>query len=128
MSATTITGIMRRKVEITSQGQTLSNFIGQHDKLLSAMAVLSGLVAFSKEFTPEWLGATIAFFFIGGLVLVAWELKGRFPQQMTWDLFLFRYVILWGMGGIITYWLYAYRIFWDIALWAPLTVIVFLLV
>lgn len=119
---------MRKKIEISSNGLTLSSFIEQNDKLLSALAVFSGLVAFSKEFTPQWLGASIAFFFLGGLVLVAWELRGKFPQQVTWSLFLFRYVILWGMGGIIIYWLYTYRIFWDITLWIPLTIIIYLLV
>jgi hypothetical protein len=119
---------MKRKIEITSNGLPLSAFIEQNDKLLSALAVFSGLVAFSKEFTPSWLGAAIAFCFLGGLVLVAWELRGKFPQQVTWSLFLFRYVILWGMGGITIYWLYTYRIFWDITLWIPLTIIIYLLV
>lgn len=101
----------------------LGIFIEQNDKLLSALAVFSGLVAFSKEFQPEWLGAAIAFIFIAGLVLVAWELRGRFPEKMAWPLYLFRYVILWGLGGILIYWVYTYRIFWDMALWLPMIVI-----
>lgn len=71
----------RKKVELSSQGMALGIFIEQNDKLLSALAVFSGLVAFSKEFQPEWLGAAIAFIFIAGLVLVAWELRGRFPEE-----------------------------------------------
>jgi hypothetical protein len=49
----------------------------------------------------------------------------RFPELVTWRLFLFRYILLWSLEAIIFCWLYEYRAFWDMALFIPATFIAY---
>lgn len=44
---------------------------------------------------------------------------------MSVRLSLFRYVFLWGGLGIVMYWIYEFRGFWEFLLWVPVSLAVF---
>jgi len=116
---------MSRNIQINEAGVSLESFIKDNEALLSALAVIAALFVFSKDLSPSYAAGTILFFLTGGIVLLWLEIWFKFPEQVTWRLFLFRYVMLWSVIGIIYCWLYQYRAFWDIALFIPMTIIAY---
>ena len=113
---------MRKNVQINYQGVSLEGFIKDNEALLTALAVISALIVFSKDLKPTFAGGAVSFLLVGGIVLLWHEMWQKFPEQVTWRLFTFRYVLLWILIGIIFCWLYEYRAVWDIALFIPVTI------
>jgi hypothetical protein len=105
---------------------SLSDFIGDNDKLLSALAAFVALIAFTQGFRPEFVAGFLSFVLIAGIVLIGIEIWRRLPDDrlMSWRLFLFRYVLYWSLAGVIFYWLLNYRVFWDVFLYWPVMILV----
>ncbi len=101
---------------------SLKKFIEENHILLSALAVFAALSAFLSRLTINWLNGVLSFVFIGGLIIIFFEIRSRFPKdnEMSLRLFLFRYVIVLGLGGVLLYWLLAFRTFWNVFLAIPL--------
>ena len=113
---------MSKNVQINKDGITLETFIRDNEVLLSSMAVIATIIFFTKDLLPHFVATTISFLLIGGLILLCLEIWFKFPELVTWRLFLFRYVLLWFIVGIIFSWLYQYRTFWNIFLFIPATI------
>ena len=115
---------MRKNVQIDDiQGITLDGFIKNNEPILSALAVISALIVFSKDLTPSFAAGVVSFLLVGGIVLLWLEMWNKFPELVHWRLFIFRYILLWTLIAILFSWLYEYRAFWDMFLFFPLWVI-----
>lgn len=88
------------------------------------MAVLMALATFSTNLPIHWLGSTLSFLSIAGVVTVWFELNSQIPKKTSLRLFLFRYVLLWGLTGLVIYWLLAYRAFWNAFLFVPFFIVI----
>jgi len=106
------------KKEIT----TLDDFVKNNNHLLSAMAVLAALFAFVGKYPINWLNSILSFLFIGGIIIILYEINSKMPKEKerSLRLTLFQPVILVGMWTTIIYWLLLYRTFWNTFLWFPL--------
>ena len=102
---------------------TLSQFIGENDKLLAALGIFSGLVVISQglEKTIRYVPSFLAFLFVG-LTVVTWmELNARFPKgkkvnAVTLYLYIFRMLLEFALAGIVLYWLVWFYDTWPIIL------------
>jgi hypothetical protein len=79
---------------------TLEHFISQNDKLLAAMAVLTGLAAFTKDL--QVVGGYLSFVFIALTILVWFELLSKF-----W----FENLLSIGILGLAAYWIVGVLLF-----------------
>lgn len=109
-------------------GETLEQFIKGGESLLTALAVLVALTAFVQDLKPKGLTDVLVFLIIGAIVLIWLEIWEKLPEHQEWKLFLFRYFLLFGIAGIIIYWLYEYRLFWNIFLFIPYTIIAYYII
>ena len=114
--------------ELAHDGSKLEHFLKDSQVLLASLAVLAALLAFANNLKPTWIGETMSFFLVGGLILIWLEIWSKLPPKMHWRLFLFRYVLLWGVALVVFYWIYEYRLFWDIFLFVPTTIVVMALI
>jgi hypothetical protein len=114
---------MRKTPELDRDGMSLEDFLVSNQVSLACMAVFAALLAFSGDLKPALLGGALSFILIGGLVLIWFEVWYKLPQKLGLRLFLFRYILLWGIAIILLYWVYEYRLIWDMALFVPYTII-----
>ncbi len=118
---------MSKNVQIDNiTGKTLKEFIRNNEVLLSSIAVVATLIFFSRDLTPHFIAELISFLLIGGMILLWLEIWSKFPEQVQWRLFLFRYVLLWSVAGVIFSWVYEYRTFWDMFLFIPISIIIYI--
>jgi hypothetical protein len=81
---------------------TLEGFIKEHDKLLAAMAILSGLAAFMKDL--QVVGGYLSFVFTALTVLVWFELLTKFPKHTgTSRLVWFENLLTISVLGLVIY-------------------------
>ncbi len=117
---------MRKDVQINKEGITLEEFIKNNEALLSSMAVFATIIFFSKDLSPHFIATILSFLIMGGLILISLEIWFKFPEQVTWRLFCFRYVLLWSIVGIIFSWVYEYRAIWNMFLFVPISIVFYL--
>ncbi len=101
-------------------GMTLKEFIEKNHILLSTVAVFATIVALLSNLPIRWMGTLLSFIFIAGIVIVWHEIQTQLPKKMGPKLFLFRYVLLWGLWGFIFYWLLEFREIWHVFLFVLL--------
>jgi len=100
---------------------SLEEFIKESHILLSALAVFATLTALLSKLSISWLSTFLSFLSIGGLILIWLEIRSKIPKEnISIRLLLFRYVLLWGLGGIGAYWLLVFRDIWKVSLFIPL--------
>jgi len=100
---------------------SLEKFIKDNNVLLSALAVFASLTALLSKLSISWLSTFLSFLSIGGLILIWLEIRSKIPKDnISIRLLFFRYVLLWGLGGIGLYWLLAFRDIWKVGLFVPL--------
>ncbi len=117
---------MRKEIRLNNKsGTSLKAFIENNEVLLTSIAVIGALIVYSKDLIPLRIANSVSFLLTGGIVIVWFEIYFSFPQEVKVRLFLFRYVLLWTIMGIIFCWLYEYRAFWDIFLFIPTSIIIF---
>lgn len=114
-------------IDIDNKRISLEEFIKQNEVLLSAFGVFAALIVLSKSLSNEWFSFFFSFVWIGGLIIVWFEIWSKLPKEnkMGLRLFLFRYILLWGGIGLVVYWLFEFRYIWDVALFFPATIIIF---
>lgn len=108
---------------------SLKEFIGDNSVLFSALAVFAGLSAFLTRLPINWLNGVLSFAFFTGMLIIIYEIYSNFPKdqnKISPRLFLFYYVVLTGLWGILIYWLLEFRSFWRIFLAFPLFIFLFL--
>lgn len=108
---------------MTRDGMSLKEFIEKNHSLLSAMAIFATITALLDNLPVRWIGIVLSFISIAGLVVIWHELKAQLPKTMSPKLFIFRYVLLWGFGALVFYWLLVFREIWHFFLFAPLTIL-----
>ncbi len=117
---------MSKNIQINNKtGKTLEEFITNNEVLLSSTAVMATLIFFSRDLSPHFIAELISFLLVGGIILLWLEIWFKFPEQVQWRLFLFRYVLLWSVAGVIFSWVYEYRAIWDMCLFIPVSIIFF---
>jgi hypothetical protein len=100
---------------------SLKQFIIDNHILLSALAVFATLSALLSKLSISWLSTFLSFVSIAGLILIWLEVQSQLPKErLSLKLLLFRYVMIWGLGGLILYWLLAFRDIWKVSLFIPL--------
>jgi len=102
---------------------SLKEFIKENNALLSALAVFVAISAFLSRLPINWLNSALSFILFGGIVVILYEIQSYFPKdqnKMSLRLFLFNYVIIFGLWGILLYWLLTFRTFWKVFLFFPL--------
>lgn len=100
---------------------SLKQFIIENHILLSALAVFATLSALLSKLSISWLSTLLSFISIAGLILIWLEIQSQLPKEkISLKLLLFRYVMIWGLGGLILYWLLAFRDIWKVSLFVPL--------
>ena len=102
---------------------SLKEFIEANHILLSTLAVFATITAFITKLSIEWLATTLSFIFIIGMVIVWHEIHSHFPVKMSFKLWLFRYVLLFGFSGLALYSLLEFRQAWNILLFIPLSML-----
>lgn len=104
-------------------GVSLKEFIEKNHTLLSALAIFATVTALLSNLPIKWIGTVLSFISMAGLIMVWYELKAQLPERMSPKLFLFSYVLLWGFGVLVFYWLLEFREIWHLLLFAPLTIL-----
>lgn len=104
-------------------GMSVKEFIDKNQALLSALAIFATLATLLGSLPIKWMAAVFSFIAIAGMVIVWHEINAQLPEKMSLKLFLFRYVLLWGLGGLVFYWLLEFREIWHIFLFIPLAVV-----
>jgi len=99
---------------------TLKQFIDSNHNLLSALAIMAAVLAFISSMSIKWIGVALSFLLVGGMIFIWLELKQQMPEKKHWRLFLFHYVILWGLVAFILYWLLEYLVFWNEFIGVPI--------
>lgn len=97
-------------------GQSLESFIQGNNKLLSALGVFSALIVFSKDIEQSHilLSPFLLSILLAGLILVWLEIWQKLSGPLSFRLFLFRYVLLWGGALITLYWILESHYFVDV--------------
>lgn len=108
---------------MTRDGMSLKEFIEKNHTLLSALAIFATITALLGNLPIHWIGIILSFISITGLIVIWYELKTQLPEKMAPALFIFRYVLLWGFGMLIFYWLLEFREIWHLFLVIPLTIL-----
>jgi len=104
-------------------GMPLKEFIEKNHILLSAVAVFATITALLSNLPIKWVSTVLSFISIAGTVVIWHEVQTQLPKKMSPKLFLFRYVLLWGLGGLVFYWLLEFREIWHVFLFIPLTIV-----
>lgn len=101
---------------------SLKQFIEDNHILLSALAVFSSLSALLSRLSINWLNTFFSFISIAGMIIIWFEVQSRLPKEkeMSIRLLLFRYVLIFGLYGLMFYWLLAFRDLWKTFLFIPL--------
>lgn len=110
-------------MDIDRNGMTLKEFIEKNHVLLSAMAIFATIAALLGNLPIRWMSILLSFIAITGVVLIWHEVNSQLPEKMRPKLFLFRYVLLWGLGSLVFYWLLEFREIWHVFLFIPLFVL-----
>lgn len=105
---------------IDKTGKSLRDFIDENQNLLSAMAVLVAIASFVTNLPIHWLGSTLLFLTIAGIVTVWVELYILFPKTGSMRLMIFKNVLSFGLIGFVFYWFLAFGTFWNIFSFVPL--------
>lgn len=105
---------------------SLEEYINLNDKLLTTLGVFIGIVALTVD-SPNWALGVVSFVSIGGVILIGYELMRKLDKNLhpSLQLWLFRYIFLWGGIAFIIYWLYKFRPAWDVMLWLPAMLVIF---
>ena len=99
---------------------SLKEFIEENHILLSMVAVFATIIALINNLQIQWVSKSLSFIFIIGMVVVWHELYAQLPKKMSPKLLLFRYVLLWGLWGLVFYWFLEFRGVWHAFLVIPL--------
>ncbi|EKD86919.1 MAG: hypothetical protein ACD_37C00101G0005 [uncultured bacterium] len=110
-------------MSIDKDGMSLKEFINENHSLLSAMAIFATIAALLGNLPIRWMGIVLSFISIAGIVIIWHEIKSQLPEKMSPKLFIFRYILLWGLGALIFYWLLEFRDIWHVFLFVPLTIL-----
>lgn len=110
-------------MNIDKSGMTLKQFIENNQSLLSALAVFAAITTLSGNLNIQWLNILFSFIIIAGMIIIWLEVNTQFPEKVSSKLFLFHYILLWGLGALVFYWLLEFRTIWHIFLFIPLTII-----
>jgi hypothetical protein len=102
---------------------SLKEFIEANHILLSTLAVFATITAFITKLSIEWLAITLSFIFIIGMIIVWHEIHSHFPEKMSFKLWLFRYVLLFGFSCLALYSLLEFRQIWNMLLFIPLSIL-----
>lgn len=103
----------------------LEDFINNNDKLLSVLGVFVAIVALVVGST-SWELNVVAFVSIGGIILLGYTILTKIDKKtQSFQLQLFRYIILWGGTAFIIYWVSKFRLIWNLVLWIPATAAIF---
>lgn len=105
---------------IDKNSLSLKDFIDQNHNLLSALAVLIAIASYAGSLPVQWLGSTILFLSIAGVITVWFELYKNFPKTGTLRLVIFKNITTFGLIGITFYWFLSFPSFWNIFLFIPL--------
>ncbi len=108
---------------MTRDGMSLKDFIEKNHALLSAMAIFATVTALLGNLPIKWVSIVISFISIAGMAIIWYEINTQLPKKMSPRLFFFRYVLLWGLGGLVLYWLLEFREIWHVFLFVPLTIV-----
>lgn len=106
---------------------SLEEFIKDNDKLLSVIGIFTAVTALTAS-SSNVLLIFIAFLSIAGLLLVGYEIFRKLNKNLSPALWIFRYILLWSGIAFILYWLYEFRIIWDMILWLPLSLVIFIFI
>lgn len=102
----------------------LKEFIEDNQSLLSSLAVFAGITALLSNLEIKWLSYIFSFISILGMLVIWKEINDKLPKKIeSGKLLIFRYVLIWGMGCLVLYWLLEFRFIWRIFLFVPLTIL-----
>lgn len=102
-------------------GMSLKEFVENNHKLLSTVAIFATITTLINNLPIKWMSVALSFISIAGMVVVWHEIKTQLPEKMSPRLFIFRYILLWGFGGLVFYWILEFREIWHYFLFAPLS-------
>lgn len=108
----------------------LHSFIEDNHNLLSALAVLSGLIAFFSTLHVSLIASSTSFLFILAMIMIFRELQDRTPKlrsftYKTLRLFIFSYSIILAGYIVVIYSLLKYREVSHFGLFIPLTFVTY---
>lgn len=112
-------------MEVGRNGTSLKDFIERNHSLLSALAIFATIAGLLSSLPIKWLSSALSFIFIAGMVIIWLEIQAQLPKKAGLKLFLFRYVLLWGLGGLVFYWLLEFRELWRAMLFPALALLFF---
>jgi len=104
-------------------GMQLKEFIEKNHALLSAVAIFATITALLSSLPIKWMGIVLSFITMAGMVVIWHEIKAQLPEKMSPKLFMFRYILLWGFGALVFYWILEFREIWHVFLFVPLTIL-----
>lgn len=108
----------------------LHSFIEDNHNLLSALAILSGLIAFFSTLHVSLIASSTSFLFILAMIMIFRELQDRTPKlrsftYKTLRLFIFSYSIILAGYIVVIYSLLKYREASHFGLFIPLTFVTY---
>jgi len=100
---------------------TLSAFIDDNYRLLSALGIFSALTLFASNFPLKAIGYALSFLFLFATVLILLEVWERFPSKMgATRLFWFENALFLSGLVLVGYWFLEFRGVWQHLLFVPI--------
>ena len=115
---------MAKKAE--KEKHTLSTFIEDNYRLLSAVGLFTALTVFASNLEIRVVGAFLSFLLLSATVILWLELMEKFPAgipatgRLTW----FETILSYAMLVVVFYWLLQFRGFWRSLLVIPIALVV----
>jgi len=99
-------------------GETLTDFLSkhQHQALLTALAVTATLMSLFANLQVHWVSYVLNIVCVATMLVIWWELHGKFPKKADWKLKAFKVLLLTIMLLLALYWLIAYKTFWQFSI------------
>ncbi|SRR5581483_313252 len=93
---------------------TLTDFVDENSKLISALGVFTALTVFSTNLTLKPYGYALSFAFMTLTVLLWLELWGKYPARRgSWRLTWFENILFLTVLAVVFYWLLEFRTIWH---------------
>jgi len=108
-----------------AEKNTLSEFVENNNRLLSAVGLFTALTIFATSLEIEILGAFLSFLLLSATVILWMELLEKFPAsapataKLTW----FESTLSLAMLVVVFYWLLQFRGFWRSLLVIPIVLV-----